>query len=185
MPLCNKSMGFAKSGYEKGNAIMDKTPFLKSKTNKLIVWCVLGIALLLVLYVAFCGSNAEDALISCSNAIRAKDWLKYQECTYNNNPTHGGAAMSAKEKEEFATSEFCKAQMASDNLQQIGKWMANAKIVSVRKHGDTATIRFRPSDAKEWREMKKDGVLGLKVEVVKDNGVWKVDMGTLVPIEDK
>lgn len=181
VPLCAKGKEMALRGYATGNELMDKVSFLQKPLHKKIVWGVVGaIFIMLVSWLLFPGSNGpENAFRNYAKAIVEKNWLMMQESISDGNPTHGGEPMSQKEKEDFATSEFCKGQMQSDAMVNLGKWLNDAKILSIKTKGDRAVIKFRPIDKDIIRDFRNEGVLGCKIEAVKTDKGWKINSGTL------
>lgn len=168
------------AGYEKGNTTMDKVGFLKSKKNKLIAWGVAGV----VAFVAICclftgGETAESAFRKMGESILNKDVNGFLALMYDKD---GEVSLSkAGEWRELATQRF-KEMLESEDGKNMGNYMATAKIISIKTHANKATIKFRPNDAKEWKELKDEGCLGLKIDAVKVKGSWKIAIETFEPI---
>ena len=180
MPVCIKAKALALQGYAKGNELMDKVSFLQKPLHKKIVWSVLGAMAMFFLCLLFQGGDKPElALARLSEALDEKNWIKMQECTYGSNPTTAGRAMNAKEMEEFATSEFVKALMGSDSMRELANTLRDAKIMNVKTKGDRAIIKFRPRDREMLERMKVDGAIGVKIEAVKTDEIWKIDTDTL------
>lgn len=178
MPVCIKAKALALQGYAKGNELMDKVSFLKSTTNKLIAWGVIGVLSFLAVLMLFSGGDSpETAFREMGYAFQNKDVNGFLSLMYNED---GDASLDkAGEWKELAEKKFKEMMEESKDL---GKWMSTAKIISIKEHGDKATIKFRPSDAKEWKEMKDEGVIGMKMNAIKSKGRWKLDIGTFEPI---
>jgi len=54
----------ARKAFDKGNEIMDKVPFLATRTKKLVVWCCIAVAAVASVFIFFCamlGSPGEGA----------------------------------------------------------------------------------------------------------------------------
>ncbi|MBR3923557.1 MAG: hypothetical protein IKJ45_10610 [Kiritimatiellae bacterium] len=175
--ICGKCKAQVFQGYAMGNELMDKVGFLQKPLHKKIVWGAIGAIAIVSLFLLFNGGDSpESALARLAAALDEKDWIKMQGCVYGSNPTKAGRSMNAEEMKEFATSEFVKSQMESDSMKEFANTIRDAKILSVKIKDDRATMKFRPGDQETLKRMRADGATGVKIEAVKSDGVWKINM---------
>ena len=171
-----KGKALIKNGYEKGNAAMDKINFLKDTTNKRIAWGVLGAVVILSVWsILFSGDSGPEAV-----------FRRFVTAIEEKNPTKIAESLCGLENasKELVTSQYGKAMLTGETIKEFGRFTRSAKIISIRtKKGNRAIIKFRPTDKEMLRQLREERILGFKIEAVKTDKGWKIDLASIDPIK--
>ena len=174
--VLRKYKALIKNGYEKGNTAMDKVKFLKGTINKRIAWGVLGAVVIFSVWsILFSGdSGPETAFRRFATAIEEMNPTKIAESLY-------GFENASK---ELVTSQYGEAMLTGEHMKEFSGFILASKVINIRsKKGNRAIIKFRPTDKEVLRQLRDERILGFKIEAVKTDKGWKIDLNSLDSIK--
>jgi len=177
--IIRKGKVAAKAGYQWGNELMDKVPALKSRHNKMVVWCLLALLSIVAIVNAFGGSAkpfavAKETMVALAEGdLETFFWNVYW-------PRELKDRMAKLSDTEVKVLEKAAVQGFIDSFSNLSedeqKLMAEAYL-SMRCEKET----INGDDAKVEVKLRKVG--GEEGEATfylkKDDGEWKLDVNNL------